>query len=140
MGKLVIINAPRSFLSIWSTFVRPLLNERTAKKVDIYSEDYLPALLALVPPENLPASLGGECKCTGSGGCHLSSAGPWMDGRRERREAWLKGERKLPCVDWVPDDGGAGPNAKQTSLDVGTVHLDEEELQALELRRSSSVD
>ena len=138
MGKLVIINAPRSFTTIW-TFVKPLLNERTVKKVDIHGDDYLDALRALIPPENLPASLGGECKCTGSGGCNLSSAGPWMDGRRERREAWLKGKRELPSVDWVPNDG-AGTNAEPTSLDVGTVQLDEEELQALALRRSSSVD
>jgi len=38
----------------------------------------------------------------GSGGCALSNAGPWMDGRAERRARWLRGEIPKPGVPWPP--------------------------------------
>jgi hypothetical protein len=38
----------------------------------------------------------------GDGGCALSNAGPWMDGRAERRARWLRGEIPGPGVPWPP--------------------------------------
>ncbi|KAI0277291.1 CRAL-TRIO domain-containing protein [Russula aff. rugulosa BPL654] len=38
----------------------------------------------------------------GGGGCALSNAGPWMDGRAERRTRWLRGEVPNPGVPWPP--------------------------------------
>ena len=38
----------------------------------------------------------------GGGGCALSNAGPWMDGRTERRARWLRGEIPIPGVPWPP--------------------------------------
>lgn len=38
----------------------------------------------------------------GGGGCTLSNAGPWMDGRAERRARWLRGEIPEPGVPWPP--------------------------------------
>jgi hypothetical protein len=38
----------------------------------------------------------------GGGGCALSNAGPWMDGRAERRARWLCGEIPKPGVPWPP--------------------------------------
>ena len=38
----------------------------------------------------------------GGGGCALSNAGPWMDGRAERRGRWLRGEIPAPGVPWPP--------------------------------------
>ena len=38
----------------------------------------------------------------GGGGCVLSNAGPWMDGRAERRTRWLRGEIPSPGVPWPP--------------------------------------
>jgi len=38
----------------------------------------------------------------GGGGCALSNAGPWMDGRAERRARWLRGEIPNPGVPWPP--------------------------------------
>lgn len=38
----------------------------------------------------------------GGGGCTLSNAGPWMDGRAERRARWLRGEIPKPGVPWPP--------------------------------------
>ena len=81
MGKIVIINAPSSFTFIWSV-VKPWLAKETAAKVDIHGSNYRDALLSLVDAENLPSEFGGSCTCHANGGqCHLSSAGPWMEGR-----------------------------------------------------------
>ena len=38
----------------------------------------------------------------GGVGCALSNAGPWMDGRVERRKRWLSGEIPNPGVQWPP--------------------------------------
>lgn len=148
MGQLIIINAPTSFTAIWS-MIKPWLAPRTLDKVTILGtnnpEQHTALLLDLVPPENLPAALGGTCTCTygasvatsssngssgssshggdgdsdssssgdsdgesgsgngsGGGGCVLSNAGPWMDGRAERRARWLRGEIPSPGVPWPP--------------------------------------
>jgi hypothetical protein len=61
--------------------VKPWLSKETAAKVDILGSDYKDVLLDLVDPENLPSSLGGSCICAEAGGCHLSGAGPWQEGR-----------------------------------------------------------
>lgn len=80
MGQLAIINAPVTFTMIWSV-VRPWLSKETAAKIDILGSDYENVLLELVDAENLPTSLGGKCTCSDVGGCHLSGAGPWQEGR-----------------------------------------------------------
>ncbi|KAI0061678.1 CRAL/TRIO domain-containing protein [Artomyces pyxidatus] len=85
MGQLAIINAPSSFTAIWGV-IRPWLSPATISKVSILGHDYQKTLLELVDAENLPESLGGSCLCEHAGGCHLSNAGPWMEGRAERRE------------------------------------------------------
>ncbi|KAF7299032.1 MFS domain-containing protein [Mycena indigotica] len=79
MGQLIIVNAPSSFTFIWS-MMKPWLSKETAEKVDIIGHDYQSALLDVVDADALPAVLGGECRC--EEGCHLSSAGPWLDDRK----------------------------------------------------------
>jgi CRAL/TRIO domain len=105
MGQLVIINVPTSFTAIW-TVIKQWLSPRTLDKISILgANQHQAALLDLIPPENLPASLGGTCTCddTHSGGCALSNAGPWMDdGRAERRARWLSGELAVPGMLWPP--------------------------------------
>ncbi|KAK7682343.1 hypothetical protein QCA50_014548 [Cerrena zonata] len=102
MAKLAIVNAPSSFTTIWS-FIKPWLAKETAQKVDILGSDYQKVLLELVDAENLPASLGGKCTCAEFGGCEKSNIGPWNEGRKERRERWLKGEGEIhvstPVID-----------------------------------------
>jgi len=81
MGQLVIINAPSSFSVIWNV-IKPWLSKETVEKVSILGNDYQPVLLDLVDPDSLPESLGGKCTCEGLGGCDMSSAGPWLLGRK----------------------------------------------------------
>jgi hypothetical protein len=80
MGQLAVINAPSTFTMIWNA-MRPWLSKETAAKVDVLGTDYKRVLLELIDEENLPALLGGSCACDEAGGCHLSGAGPWQDGR-----------------------------------------------------------
>ncbi|KAH9998855.1 CRAL-TRIO domain-containing protein [Russula compacta] len=104
MGQLIIINAPTSFTAIWSV-IKPWLAPRTLDKISILGannpDQHAAFLLDLISPENLPATLGGTCTCSASAsGCTLSNAGPWMDGRTERRARWLHGETSAPSVPW----------------------------------------
>jgi len=85
MGKFYIINAPYLFSTVWS-FIKPWLDEVTVAKINILGRDYKTTLLAQIPEDNLPVSLGGKCNC--SGGCSLSDAGPWNDPKiKEKVEA-----------------------------------------------------
>ena len=113
MSHLAIVNAPSSFTAIWAV-MRPWLAKETVNKVSVLGSNYQSALLELVDAENLPATLGGKCTCADCdvgeadvaqdvkgksvidemGRCVFSSVGPWLIGRQERRDLWLKGERK----------------------------------------------
>lgn len=95
MGTLVVINAPSTFTAIWAG-VKPMLAKETQDKVCIFGSDYVPFLLEHVNEEDLPASLGGKCTCSEFGGCQFSNVGPWMEGRKERRQRWLRGEISRP--------------------------------------------
>ncbi|KAG1740344.1 CRAL-TRIO domain-containing protein [Suillus lakei] len=74
MGKFYIINAPWGFSAVWS-LIKPWLDEVTVSKIEILGSSYQQKLLQDIRAEDLPADLGGMCKCTG--GCSLSDAGPW---------------------------------------------------------------
>jgi hypothetical protein len=113
MSQLAIVNAPSSFTAIWAV-MRPWLAKETVEKVSVLGSNYASTLLKLIDPESLPKSLGGECTCEDCGDqgkdkpevgglegqvemgrCAFSSAGPWMVGRKERKEGWLRGERVI---------------------------------------------
>ena len=132
MGKLVIINAPVTFAAIWK-FIKPLIHERTVSKVEILTSNYKEALLAQIPAENLPASLGGQCSCPG--GCN--NAGSWMDGRAERRAQWIAGQRARPGLPWVGEDIDLVAQSK-AYYDVGTIQLDEAEIEAVKAQQSQA--
>jgi len=83
--------------------MRPWLSKETAAKVEVLGTDYKKVLLELIDEENLPALLGGSCTCDEAGGCHLSGAGPWQDGR----VGW--GPKAMEKSD-VVDSGGADLN------------------------------
>lgn len=74
MGKFYIINAPWGFSAVWS-LIKPWLDEVTVSKIEILGSSYQQKLLQDIRAEDLPADLGGKCRC--AGGCSLSDAGPW---------------------------------------------------------------
>jgi hypothetical protein len=76
MGRFFIINSPWGFSTVWQV-IKPWLDPVTVAKIDILGSGYKDKLLEVIPAENLPADLGGTCKCPGS--CSLSDAGPWND-------------------------------------------------------------
>lgn len=76
MGKFYIINAPMLFSTVWSV-TKGWLDPVTVAKIDIIGTVYKDKLLMQIPVENLPADLGGACKCSPS--CSLSDEGPWKN-------------------------------------------------------------
>ncbi|KAH9854652.1 CRAL/TRIO domain-containing protein [Lenzites betulinus] len=101
MAQLAIVNAPMGFSTVWNG-VKPWLAKETVAKIGIYGSDYRKALLELIDEGALPASLGGTCTCQEHGGCMQSNAGPWTRHRKERRAAWLAGER--PHIALMPGE------------------------------------
>lgn len=105
MGQLAVVNAPSSFTFIWG-IIKPWLSQETVDKVQILGAGYREELLRLVDEDALPSVLGGKCTCAGEvdgangreSACHLSGAGPWLDGR----------------VGWGPDAQRAGANGAST--------------------------
>lgn len=71
-----MINSPRGFFTVWQVIKR-FLDPVTVEKISILGKDYQPALLAVIPAENLPKRFGGTCECPE--GCDLSDAGPWQE-------------------------------------------------------------
>jgi len=74
LWKRFIVNAPTAFKAMWAV-VRPWLDKRTQKKIEVHGGNFSSKLLELVDSENLPAFLGGSCCCPG--GCENADAGPW---------------------------------------------------------------
>ncbi|KAH7299879.1 hypothetical protein KP509_24G034600 [Ceratopteris richardii] len=76
LGKMFIVNAPTAFKAVWAV-IKPWLDKRTQRKIEVHGSNFTPKLLELVDSENLPEFLGGTCHCTE--GCESSDAGPWKE-------------------------------------------------------------
>ncbi|KAM0792775.1 hypothetical protein ACM66B_002546 [Microbotryomycetes sp. NB124-2] len=114
MGRFYIINAPWAFSTAWSV-VKGWLDEATQRKITILSSSYQSELLKQVPAENLPAFLGGTCKCPE--GCSMSDAGPWS-GRETKRTRSLSLARTLSGKQGTPSLAASGHEQQQQ---VGTL-------------------
>lgn len=80
-NRLFIINAPALFSTAWS-YIKSLIDVRTASRVFILGSDYKSSLLEHIPAENLPAYLGGSCTCSSvEGGCRNGDVGCWNDNK-----------------------------------------------------------
>lgn len=59
----MIVNAPSWFSLIWK-IIKPLVNERTRKKVRIVSKsETYKTLLEFIDPANIPKCYGGQLRC-----------------------------------------------------------------------------
>lgn len=130
MGQLAIVNAPSSFTFIWAV-IKPWLSKETAEKVDVLGTDYKDVLLEMVDEENLPSVLGGKCTCEEEGGCHLSGAGPWMEGR----VGWgPKAKAKAMAEKMVDGSNGVGVQ-KPSILEGGETKMKESRVGCGEMGR-----
>lgn len=75
------------FSTIFS-MIKGFLDPVTQSKISVLGSGYLKDVLAQIPAENLPKSLGGKCECEGS--CQLADPGPWRDPQWARPAAWEK--------------------------------------------------
>ena len=73
------MGAPYFFPALWS-IIKPFLDEKTARKVIIKSDDYKDLLTEVIDEDWLPDFLGGKCTCQEFGStCMQSGIGPWQD-------------------------------------------------------------
>jgi hypothetical protein len=87
LGKLYIINAPWGFAAVFG-MIKSFLDPVTVAKIHVLGSGYQKELLAQIPKENLPTTLGGECNCPG--GCMFSDLGPWKDPEWVRTPKWAE--------------------------------------------------
>jgi hypothetical protein len=85
LGKMFIVNAPTAFKAMWAV-VRPWLDKRTQKKIEVHGPNFSSKLLELVDSENLPVFLGGSCCCPG--GCENADAGPWNESAYQKKQTF----------------------------------------------------
>ncbi|KAK8030687.1 Sec14 cytosolic factor [Apiospora arundinis] len=103
LGRMYLINAPWGFSGVWGA-VKGWLDPVTVEKIHILGSGYQKELLAQVPAENLPKSIGGTCEC--EGGCAFSNAGPWQDPQWTRPAKWEKKAAAAPAAaTTAPADG-----------------------------------
>ena len=107
MGATYVVNAPWVFTAIWR-LVRVFLDEGVTAKVHILGEGQpsRAALLAAVDAEQLPAFLGGTCRC--SGGCVSGPGCSSADGlvaSQRRLQAYCEEYRRAMAAGEVDEHG-----------------------------------
>jgi len=63
MRRLFVINAPSVFTGLWK-IVKPLLDERTQRKVQVLGKDYLTVMQEFISIDQIPECVGGQGKLT----------------------------------------------------------------------------
>lgn len=114
LGKLYMINAPWGFSTVWGV-VKGWLDPVTVSKINILGSGYQKELLAQIPAENLPKSLGGKCEC--QGGCELSDAGPWHEKEWTKEPWWAKPQAASGVIE---NKGGETVTAPACQPPAGT--------------------
>lgn len=93
MGYLAIINAPKSFSTIFKA-IAPWLSKETISKINILGEDYQSTLLEHIDDVNLPSFLGGKCECNNQFYCTTNDEkfdrSPWLKERDWKNQSWKK--------------------------------------------------
>jgi hypothetical protein len=129
MGKVTIINAPSSFAYIFS-IMKPWMAPETRQKVSILGSNYLEELLQDIDEDALPSIIGGKCTCAEHGGCALSGAGPWQEGRKgwgprakAREAAAASGASSTTLTETSRPSTPKAPSVKEkTSITNGEAH------------------
>lgn len=121
LGKLYIINAPWGFQTVFG-MVKSFLDPVTVAKIHILGGGYQKELLAQIPKENLPESVGGACKC--EGGCMFSDLGPWKEAEWAKPAKWEKkeGDTAIPPMQdskGVDESAPAGSTQATATLEQG---------------------
>jgi hypothetical protein len=123
LGKMYIINAPWGFSTVFS-MIKSFLDPVTVAKIHILGSGYQKELMAQIPKENLPKTLGGDCDCPG--GCMFSDLGPWKDQEWARPPKWARAEgsgatETEQTVEPVQDSSGVaeGTPAGTETLEAG---------------------
>lgn len=62
LAKMYILNAPYLFSGAWSV-IKKFLDERTRNKIEICRKGQYSDLFEQADPANIPAFLGGTCRC-----------------------------------------------------------------------------
>ncbi|KAA1080850.1 hypothetical protein PGT21_023735 [Puccinia graminis f. sp. tritici] len=100
MGYLAIINAPKSFATIFKA-VTPWLSKETISKINILGEDYKATLLEHIDDGNLPSFLGEKCQCDNQFSCSKNDANfdrsPWLKERNWKSQSWKKFNLQTPA-------------------------------------------
>lgn len=113
LGRMYLINAPWGFSGVWGA-VKGWLDPVTVEKIHILGSGYQKELLAQVPAENLPKSIGGTCEC--EGGCAFSNAGPWQDAQWTRPAKWEK-KAGAAAATTAPKEAAAGESVPVTAAE-----------------------
>ena len=88
LGQMFVVNVPSFFSVMWS-IIKPWVPPETKKKIVVLSHKSTKTeLLKHIDADQLPAFLGGDCKCdqtegTVEAGCLSSGQGPWKDNEIE---------------------------------------------------------
>lgn len=62
MHKMYIVNAPLMFRGAWA-IISPFIDEKTRAKISIKGSKFQKDLFKYIDPDQVPAVLGGNCKC-----------------------------------------------------------------------------
>lgn len=82
LGHFFILNAPWIFKPLWGV-IKYWLDPTTRKKFHVLGSDYYETLVQYIDPSQIPAELGGECRCYADGLC-CGKVGEWPEGEPDR--------------------------------------------------------
>jgi hypothetical protein len=121
LGRMYLINSPWGFSGVWNA-IKGWLDPVTVSKIHILGSGYQKELMAQVPAENLPKTLGGTCEC--AGGCMFSNAGPWQEPEWARPAKWEKSPAAAEKVEEPVKEQAPVPQAEVQQIPVEAAEVE----------------